>query len=387
VSAGRPSVARGAACLTLYGPARRGGAASSDVPIAREVEVPADLAGRFAEAHRRLRPGPVGVHLGDGEVRILGPSRPDDHRPDGAGDDASPDEVAEALRTGRRPVVLAGPGVVLLDRVDALRAVAEAANIGVLNTWGAKGVFDWRSPHHLGTVGLQARDAELVGLADADPVVATGLDEHELGTAWRTVPLVEVDPRSLDALAARVTPRSEPIARPPLFEALAAVTQAGWERTEAPLAPSRVTRTYGELLGRAGVVAADPGVAGFWVARTVPTERVRGVVVPGDPAATGAAVATAVVSRLLDPDRPALAVVDRLDDVGRAVLDAAARLGVAVAVERWCDDGELLDADCHRERLVDLLGTGGEVALAIDPTQLAEFVTVAGEVTAWGGLA
>ena len=50
----------------------------------------------------------------------------------------------------------------------------------MLNTWGAKGVFDWRSPHHLATAGLQAWDFELGGLADADLIIATGLDEREV---------------------------------------------------------------------------------------------------------------------------------------------------------------------------------------------------------------
>ena len=68
-------------------------------------------------------------------------------------------------------MVLAGPGVVLHHAVDGLRAFAERASVGVLNTWGAKGVFDWRSPHHLATAGLQAWDFERGGLADADLII------------------------------------------------------------------------------------------------------------------------------------------------------------------------------------------------------------------------
>ncbi|UDY37447.1 hypothetical protein [Dermatobacter hominis] len=247
-------------------------------------------------------------------------------------------------------------------------------------------MFDWRSPHHLATAGLQARDAELGGLADADLIVATGLDPAELGGAWRLAPVVDVHPWSLAPLAARTGRPPTPIERPPLFAALATVTQAGWERTTAPLAPTRATRTYGELLGGSGVVAADPGPAGFWVARTVPTEGLRGVVVSSDPRALGSAVATAAVARLLDPDRAALAVVDELGGPGRACLDAAARLGVPVAVERWSDDGDALDAAAHRDRLAGVVGRGGEVSLATDDGQLAEIVAAAGEVTAWGGL-
>ena len=53
------------------------------------------------------------------------------------------------------------------------------ASLGVLNTWGAKGVFDWRSRHHLATAGLQEHDFALAGLGDADLIVATGVDPDE----------------------------------------------------------------------------------------------------------------------------------------------------------------------------------------------------------------
>src|SRR5258705_5613753 len=54
-----------------------------------------------------------------------------------------------------RAAMLAGPGVLRHRAVDGLREFAAAANVGVANTWGAKGVFNWDSPHHLGTCGLQ----------------------------------------------------------------------------------------------------------------------------------------------------------------------------------------------------------------------------------------
>lgn len=367
------------------------------------VEVPVEVADLFARAHRRMRPVAVAVHRGDGEVRPVRPVTAVEPAAEGPVEPAQegPDEpaiaaAAAALRSARRPVVLAGPGVVEHDAVDGLRALAAAAAVGVLNTWGAKGVFDWRSPHHLGTAGLQARDFELGGLAGADLIVATGVDPAEATADWRLAPVAEVHPSALARLAEHV--RSDGLARrraeerpageierPPLFAGLARVTQAGWERAGAPLAPTRVTRTYGEVLGGVGVVAADPGPAGFWVARTVPTTAPGDVFVSADATAEGSAAAAAVVARLLDPDRPVLAVVDELGPAGRTCVDVAARKGVPIAVERWHEDGDALDAEAHRRRLQDLLAHGGEVALATDPSQLAEVVAVAGEITAWGG--
>ena len=58
-------------------------------------------------------------------------------------------------------------------RVGALHAFATRAGIGVANTWGAKGVYPWDDPHHLGTVGLQRDDFALLDL-DAVEVARHG---------------------------------------------------------------------------------------------------------------------------------------------------------------------------------------------------------------------
>jgi hypothetical protein len=169
------------------------------------------------------------------------------------------------------------------------------------------------------------------------------------------------------------------------------VTQDGWAGEAAPIAPTRATRTYSELLGESGLVAVDTGIAGYWVARTFPTRRVGGAIVPAR-ATPGLAAACAVVARLVEPERPVLAVVDAatgtsgLDATTAAVLAAGAELGVAVPVEVWSPDGELLDGGAHAERLARLVGTGGVVPLATDPGQLDRMLEVAGPVVAWGGL-
>ncbi len=112
---------------------------------------------------------------------------------------------ARELERRGRLLVLAGPGVIDAAALPALRAFAAAGDLGVANTWGAKGVFAWDSPHHLGTCGLQARDFELLGVGDADAVVTVGLDPDEspierLGP----VPTLQLDPGDLVAATGHV---------------------------------------------------------------------------------------------------------------------------------------------------------------------------------------
>src|SRR4029079_18341656 len=121
------------------------------------------------------------------------------------------------------------PGVVRAGAVPGLHAFAAAGRLGVLNTWGAKGVFDWRSRHHLATAGLQAEDFTLGGLADADLIVAVGVDEGEApADRWQTLaPVRGISPGEMDPLSQVWSRSAEWPDVPELRTRLAGVTQAG----------------------------------------------------------------------------------------------------------------------------------------------------------------
>jgi hypothetical protein len=164
-----------------------------------------------------------------------------------------------------RTAMLAGPGVLRDRAVDGLREFAVAANVGVANTWGAKGVFNWDSPHHLGTCGLQADDFELLGFADLDGLWVVGLDpaesppeRYELGA--RVVP---IQPADLAAFAPQVARSSYPIEPPPLFERIAAVAQPGYVDERFPRHPARAVMDVKRRLPPGGIVTAQPGPAGL----------------------------------------------------------------------------------------------------------------------------
>ena len=299
------------------------------------------------------------------------------------------DALVAALRAARAPVVLAGPGVLAQGETAGLHGLAAAGSLGVLNTWGAKGIFHWRSRHHLATGGLQERDFELGGLGEADLIVATGLDPWESpADRWRLAAAIEVPPAALAPLAERWARPVQDIPQPPLRTGLAAVTQQGWTRTGSPVAPSLATRNYGSVLGRSGLLAADPGVAGYWAARTFSTTEAGAVLVPGHPDAAGLAVAAAFVARRDRPSRPVLAVVDQLSPLIRELLELAASAGVAVPVEVWDGEGPPLDGDAHLRRLEMLVAVDRPepVSLTVAGDQLAAMVSVAGPVVAWGGI-
>lgn len=289
-----------------------------------------------------------------------------------------------------RVVVLAGPGVIDADAVDGLRAFAAAGNLGVANTWGAKGVFSWDSPHHLGTCGLQARDFELLGFGDANAIVTTGLDDDESPHArFALAPVIDVGPAELGALAGRVRATSAPTNE--LYPRLAAVAQPGYTDEKVPLHPARATADLAAVLPAGGLVVGEPGVAGLWLARTFPTPALalgapRRVVVP---AARDAGVSVRIAIEAARAGRPAIAVTADADaDAVHAALEAEAPNLPDIVIVVWGSTGELDDADDHRTRLERALITSGvsTVHVPVDVSDTRLLIDAAGDVVAWGGV-
>ena len=347
------------------------------------LDDPADVAEAVAAGHLTLR-------IGFDPAALTADRRPWAAPPVDRWVDPDADQL-RSLAAAKRPVALAGPGVVRDRAVPGLNAFATAGSLGVLNTWGAKGVFDWRSRHHWATIGLQALDFELGGLASADLIIGTGIDTAEApAERWQLAPWITLAPGALGPTAERWARPWVELEVPPLRSGLAAVTQEGWASSGGPLAPTRATLHYGRCFGSGGLVAADPGVAGYWVARTFSTTELGSAQVPAEIDNEGFAVACGLVARLRRPGRPVLAAVDGPPgEMVGAVLEAAASLGVAVPVEVWDPEGPQLEPDAHLDRLARLVLDDQPlpVRLATDPTQLGRMIEVAGPVVAWNGVA
>jgi hypothetical protein len=285
-----------------------------------------------------------------------------------------------------RTVVLAGPGVVRQGQVTALQAFAAQAGVGVLNTWGAKGVFRWDSPHHLGTGGLQERDFELAGLPDAELVIAVGIDEDESERVrFEYGHVLDVQPESLAALAFGWAPPSREPERSTLYRELSGALADHYASDDVPLRPARAAGDLAGVLPPGALVVADPGPAGLWVARAYPTTEPGSVVVPAT-VAPGFAAAAALVAAL--DGRPAVAVTtDPIDRETEAVLDLARALGLPLVLEVWGADGPLASPADRVDALAGLLAHPETVAVRpvpVDFSHTRTLVDVAGPVVAWG---
>ena len=237
--------------------------------------------------------------------------------------------------------ILAGPGVLAHRAIDALHRFADRAGAGVLNTWGAKGVYRWDNPHHLGTVGLQRDDFPLCDLDRVDLVLMVGADPAESPDAAIGRPVVHVDPRHLDDLP--VDRMTEAAARPRFFDAIAAVAGPGYVDDARPRHPARAVIDLKHGIPPGGIVTAEPGPVGLWFARTFPTDAPGQVVVPAW-SRPGAAAALALAAVLRG--RHATAVMPApLDEITVEVARIADMLEAPVRFEPWGEDVDLTRTD------------------------------------------
>ncbi|MBO7747203.1 3D-(3,5/4)-trihydroxycyclohexane-1,2-dione acylhydrolase (decyclizing) [Paenibacillus sp. MWE-103] len=102
---------------------------------------------------------------------------------------AAPDAVrraAEAIAGKRRPLIVAGGGVLYAEAADDLRRFAEAFGIPVAETQAGKSAMPWNHPLALGGVGTTGTLAANRIAAEADVVIGVGTRFSDFTTASKS---------------------------------------------------------------------------------------------------------------------------------------------------------------------------------------------------------
>jgi 3D-(3,5/4)-trihydroxycyclohexane-1,2-dione acylhydrolase (decyclizing) len=94
--------------------------------------------------------------------------------------------AVEVLRNARRPLVIAGGGVIYSEAGPALRAFAEGTGIPVSDTQAGKGALSWDHPLAVGGVGSTGSPVANALAREADVVLGIGTRYSDFTTASRT---------------------------------------------------------------------------------------------------------------------------------------------------------------------------------------------------------
>ena len=127
------------------------------------------------------------------------------YHPECAASPAQVSKLARWLNEARRPVLLAGGGVIAANASRDVAALAAKADIPVVTTLMGIGSIDDSDPHALGMAGIYGSYAANAALAAADLVVALGVrfsdrvtDRYPTGARRPRLVHVDCDPSSID---------------------------------------------------------------------------------------------------------------------------------------------------------------------------------------------
>jgi 3D-(3,5/4)-trihydroxycyclohexane-1,2-dione acylhydrolase (decyclizing) len=105
-------------------------------------------------------------------------------RPEADDDDIR--RAAVAIRGAKRPLIIAGGGVLYAYANDELARFVELTGIPVGNTQAGVGVLPWDHPFSLGAIGSTGTTAANAIAADADLIIGIGTRYEDFTTASRT---------------------------------------------------------------------------------------------------------------------------------------------------------------------------------------------------------
>jgi acetolactate synthase-1/2/3 large subunit len=262
-------------------------------------------------------------------------------------------------------MIIAGNGVIRRRAAAELRELAAKAGIPTATTFMGKGVMGgYTNPLARLTVGLQNRDYELCGLAEADVVLAIGYDIVEfsprLWNPQRDKQIIHIDTlpaevdehylpaveivseigEALQALSAVSGTRAPPKDQSKLKHTVLRELEAFGRDQAVPLKPQRIVADLRRILRDDDLLISDVGAHKLWIARLFPATRPHGVIISNGFATMGIGVPGGVAAKLAEPGRR---VVVAAGDGGflmtMAELETARRMGTPFVTVVWVDGG------------------------------------------------
>jgi thiamine pyrophosphate-dependent acetolactate synthase large subunit-like protein len=355
-------------------------------------EIPGAVQGAF-HLFRTGRPGPVALSI---PTDFLGRSVQASLTPPGEGRrppcDVTLIEAAAARLAGaRRPLVVAGGGVIAAEASAELLAVARRLRAPVITSVMGRGAISEADPLWLGVLPNGQATAEALGAADV--VLAVGCRCAHRSTKGLLLQLafradqslihLDLDPRVIglmhapalgivgdarDGLAGILAALPATLPAPRWDWATLAAAGAARSPRYTPLMDALI-RTLREALPPEGIVVCDQTGLNYWMEWYFPVWAPRTFLYPVGSATLGYAVPAALGARLACPDRPVVAVAG---DGG--FLFTAAELATAVKYRLPVVFVVLNDQDFGAIRYLQagLFGRTGEHVLAgPDPVALA----------------
>jgi acetolactate synthase-1/2/3 large subunit len=275
--------------------------------------------------------------------------------------------MANCIKAARRPIILAGNGCVRKRASEQLNKLCELTNIGVLNTFMAKGCVDFDKPYSLFTIGLGAKDIVTCAIDASDLVITIGFDMVEyhpqLWNPEGTKNIIHLDfiPAEIDK---HYHPDIEVVGD--VADSLAMLNQQlegdefnfdlaqqhdtrkemlrelnAWkdDDTKGKVKPQKVLSDTRELMPANGILLSDVGAHKMWIARHYQCHTPNTCLIPNGFCSMGFALPGAIAASMVYPDRPIIGIAG---DAGFLMnvqeMETAKRLNSNITMMVWEDN-------------------------------------------------
>ncbi|WP_349687864.1 biosynthetic-type acetolactate synthase large subunit [Acidaminococcus sp. DS4831] len=246
--------------------------------------------------------------------------------------------AAEALRRARRPVIMAGGGVVLSDTGGELTRLAEKTGIPVVTTLMGKGAVPDTLPQHLGMLGMHGSYAANMAVSGCDLLLAFGVrfDERSTAKASLFAPAARivhfnVEPGEINKIIpVQVAVPGDLRESLPLFAQLAEPLAAACKEQTAPwreqgeamkeevpctahacrggISPETALKKAAAQAPQDTIVVTDVGQHQMWAAQFFPTREARHFITSGGLGTMGFGLPAALGAKVGEPDKTVLLI-------------------------------------------------------------------------------
>ncbi|WP_170372125.1 acetolactate synthase large subunit [Ruegeria arenilitoris] len=272
---------------------------------------------------------------------------------------------ARLLAEAKKPLILAGHGVIRSGTAGDVRALAESLSAPVVTTFMAKGVLPPGHPLSLHSIGQPGKELASEAFDLCDLIIAIGFDPVEYPPSNISMggkkPVLEISdvastvdvdwpvkaaltgdlPHCIDVLAKATAERPTQSWFKDLQRRIDASLEGGPTPPDAAcVAPSDICQAISETLRESDVLLSGVGLHKLWVASKVQARRAGQIIIPNGLAGMGLALPGAIeAARLLDEGRVIAVCGDGDFLMNVQEMESAARLCVPITVLIWEDNG------------------------------------------------
>ena len=243
-------------------------------------------------------------------------------------------KAATLIKNAKRPLIIAGAGVLKSSAMDEIKELAEKANIPVCNTLVGLGSFPGDHELALGMVGMHGTVAANYSTEEADLVIAAGIRFHDRITGHpdffckkAKIIHIDIDPAEIDKNVTINVPIVGDLKQvlTELNSLVEAATHDAWlgqirawqdeypmvvpELVDGELNPQYVLSELNKIANRDAIIVTDVGQHQMWAAQFLTHKMPHTIVTSGGAGTMGYGLPAAIGAQIGAPTKQVILVV------------------------------------------------------------------------------